>query len=148
MTKTELLTFMRSNHHAVQATVSVAAAAQASVVGIAVSDDLEIVFDTVATTRKIQNLRSNPAISFVIGGTLPGDERSLQYDGVADEPTGAELERLKGIYYAVFPDGPSRLAWDGLTYVRARPRWLRYMDFNANPPVVLELDAEAIRALR
>ena len=29
-----------------------------------------------------------------------------QLEGVADEPGGAELERLKAVYFAAFPDGP------------------------------------------
>jgi hypothetical protein len=147
MTRAELIAFARSHRYAVQATVSPTAAAQAAVVGIAVSDDLEIVFDTLASSRKLQNLRRNPSISLVVGGTVAGDERSLQYDGVADEPTGAELERIKAIYYARFPDGPSRLSWPGLTYVRVRPRWLRYSDFNVDPPILVELDEQGLRAL-
>jgi hypothetical protein len=35
----------------------------------------------------------------VIGGTASEDERSVQYEGVADEPHGAELDRLKPLYF-------------------------------------------------
>jgi hypothetical protein len=97
-----LVRFIRGHRYAVQASVSANGGSQAGVVGIAVSDELEIVFDTVESTRKLVNLRHNPSISFVIGGCVAGDERSLQYDGVADEPAGVELERLKHIYYASF----------------------------------------------
>jgi hypothetical protein len=145
LTKSDLVRFIRLHRYAVQASVSPAGAPQAAVVGIAVSDDLEIVFDTLASTRKLQNLRHNPAISFVVGGTLAGDERSLQLDGIADEPTGPDQDRLRQIYYAAFPDGPSRLSWPGLTYVRARPRWIRYSDFGQNPPLIVELGEEALR---
>ena len=66
-------------------------------------------------------------MALVIGGTGVGDEQTVQYEGIADEPSGEELERLKGIYYGVYPDGPSRLNWPGLIYVRVRPydgtRW-------------------------
>jgi hypothetical protein len=75
---------------------------------------------------------------------VPGDERSLQYDRVADEPEGAELERLKAIYYGQFPDGSSRLRWPGLLYVRARPRWIRFSDFRQNPPEIVEFDLAAL----
>jgi hypothetical protein len=140
MTKAELIEFIRGHRYAVQASVSAGGQPQAAVVGIAVSDRLEIVFDTVDSTRKAGNLRRNPAISFVVGGCAPGEERTLQIDGVADEPAGAELERLKQVYYAQFPDGPSRLGWRGLIYVRARPRWMRYSDFRSDPPVIAEID--------
>jgi general stress protein 26 len=139
VTRAELLQFMRGHRYAVQASVSSRQTAQAAVVGIAVTDDFEIVFDTVATTRKAQNLRHNPAIAFVIGGTA-GDERTVQYDGIADEPSGPDLERLAEVYYAQFPDGRQRLSWPGLVYFRARARWIRYTDFSRDPPDVLELD--------
>ena len=138
MTRSELLAFMRRHRLAVQASVSAASGAQAAVVGIAVTDRLEIVFDTLASTRKMRNLRANPRIALVIGGMLDGDERTVQYEGIADEPTGDELEYAKTAYYAVYPDGPNRLSWPGLTYVRVRPTWIRYSDFGANPPAIVE----------
>ena len=138
MTPDELLTFMRSEKYAVQASVSAAGVPQASVVGIAVTDGFEIVFDTVASSRKAPNLRANPSIAFVIGGTRDGDERTVQYEGTADEPGGEELDRLLAVYYARFPEGPERRAWPGLVYVRVRPAWIRYSDFGANPPEIVE----------
>jgi hypothetical protein len=69
---------------------------------------------------------------------LDGDERTVQYEGTADEPTGADLEIAKTAYYAVYPDGPSRLSWPGLTYVRVRPTWIRYSNFRADPPDIVE----------
>jgi len=110
-------------------------------VGFAISDQFEIVFDTLSTTRKAQNLRKNPRIALVVGGLVAGDERTAQYEGVADEPAGAELDRLKQVYYAAYPDGPSRLNWPNLIYVRVRPTWIRYSDYNSDPPAIVEFDA-------
>jgi len=141
MTAKALLDFLRSHRLAVQASVSATGAAQAAVVGFAISDSFEIVFDTLASTRKAQNLRQNPKIALVIGGLVAGDERTVQYEGIADEPSGAELERLKEVYYAAYPDGPSRLAWPGLIYVRIQPTWVRYSDYNTDPPLIVELGA-------
>jgi hypothetical protein len=61
------------------------------VVGFGISDSFEIVFDTLETTRKAINLRQNPSIAFVVWGFIPGDERSVQYEGIADEPSGTDL---------------------------------------------------------
>ena len=138
MTRDALLQFMRSEKYAVQTSVSAAGSPQAAVVGIAVTDAFEIVFDTVASSRKAPNLRANPSIAFVIGGTRDGDEQTVQYEGIADEPSGEELDRLCAVYYAKFPDGRDRLAWPGLIYVRVRPTWIRYSNFGANPPEILE----------
>ncbi len=124
-----------------QASASSSGASQAAVVGFAISDQFEIVFDTLSTTRKAQNLRKNPRIALVVGGLVAGDERTAQYEGVADEPAGAELDRLKQVYYAAYPDGPSRLNWPNLIYVRVRPTWIRYSDYNSDPPAIVEFDA-------
>jgi hypothetical protein len=74
----------------------------------------------------------------VIGGMVDGDERTVQFEGITDEPTGNELEQLKELYFVRFPDGRDRQHWPGLTYMRIRPRWLRFSDFNQSPPVIAE----------
>ena len=133
MTRTELLTFLRRHRLCVEASVSSVGAPQAAVVGFAVSDDLEIVFDTLGTTRKMENLRREPRIALVIGWD---EEQTAQIDGIADEPAGEDLERLKKIYFAVYPDGVERQAWKDITWVRVRPTWARYSDFRPGGAVI------------
>ena len=147
MDATELLRFLRTHGVAVEASVSPGGGAQAAVVGFAITDRFEIVFDTVDSTRKAQNLRLNPKLAFVIGGLLPGDERTVQYEGVADEPSGDELDRLTQVYYQAYPDGPSRLKWPGIMYVRVRPTWIRYSDYNVDPPLIVEFTSEQLAAV-
>lgn len=142
--RSELLAFIREHRLAVQASVSATDGPQAAVVGFAITDQFEIVFDTVDSTRKAPNIRRNPRVALVIGGSNPGDERTVQYEGIADEPAGAELERLKAAYYAVYPDGPSRLGWRGLIYFRVRPTWIRYSNYTVNPPQIVEFTAEQL----
>ena len=141
MTARELLSFMRTHRVAVQASVTGTATAQAAVVGIAITDRFEVVFDTLGSSRKARNLRANPSIALVMGGLLPGDERTVQCEGVADEPEGTERERLTNAYYAVYPDGRDRLSWPGLTSVRVRPQWIRYSDFGQPTPLIVEFTA-------
>ena len=138
MTRADVLEFMRSHSLAVQASLSPVDAPQAAVVGFIVTDDFEVVFDTVNTTRKVANLRRNARCALVIGGIVNGDERTVQLEGIADEPTGSDLERLKELYFVRFPDGRERQHWPGLMYVRVRPRWLRFSDFNQSPPAIAE----------
>ena len=145
MTREALLTFMRSERYAVQASVSTRHRPQAAVVGIAVSDAFELVFDASSASRKAENLRSNASIAFVIGGTHPGDERTVQYEGIADIPTADELQRVRELYFSVFPDGRDRLAWPGLIHIRVTPVWIRYSNFNAQPPEIDEFTADALR---
>ena len=136
MTRVELIAFLRRHRLCVQASIGAAGAPQAAVVGFAVTDELELVFDTLATTRKAGNLRRDPRIAIVVGWD---DEQTVQLEGIADEPAGAELARLQRAYDAVFPDGVTRRSWPGITYFRVRPTWVRYSDFAAAPPSVVEL---------
>jgi general stress protein 26 len=147
MNSKDLLAFLRRHTLAVQASVTSDRAPQAAVVGVAFTNEYEIVFDTLASTRKAANLRQNPAVAFVIGGVNEGDERTVQYEGLADEPAGAELERLKSVYYAVYPDGPSRTSWPGLIYIRVRPTWIRYSDYGADPPLIVEFGPDQLASV-
>ena len=140
MDRQDILVFLRRHRLAVQSTVSPDGWPQAAVVGIVVSDDLEIFFDTLTTTRKLRNLRASPRMAMVIGW----DEETVQLEGIADEPSGADLERLLALYLQAFPDGKERQAWPGITYVRIRPRWLRYSDFRGAEPVIVELEGAAL----
>jgi len=148
ITRAALLTFVRSRRYGVESSLHADGAPQSAIVGIAVSDEFEIVFDTLSTTRKSQNLRRRADIAFAIGSLEGTDERTVQYEGIADEPHGPERARLTELYFGVFPDGRERQKWPGLTYIRARPRWLRYSDYNVDPPVILEWDAAELRRLK
>ena len=148
MTRKRLVDFMRANPLVTASTVSADGAPQAAIVGVAVGDRLELVFDTLETTRKYRNLLSNPRIAVVFGaagGYESGkhDERCVQLEGTADVPTGDELRTvLESIYFGQFPDGRSRMEWPHITYVRVRPTWLRFSDYNATPPEIVELQGE------
>jgi len=146
MSPTELLEFMRTHRLAVEASCAPGGAAQAALVGIAVTDAFEIVFDTLDTTRKARNLRASARAAFVLGGSMAGDQRTVQFEGIADEPRGAMLERVKTAYFAAWPDGPSRASWPGITYFRVRPTWIRYSDFNVAPPQIIEFTSDQLAA--
>ena len=110
---------------------------ESAVVGIAVSESLEIIFDTLTTSRKYQNILHNPHVAFVIGWD---EEITVQYEGIADVlDNGGEADRLREIYYRTYPDGRERAAtWPGLVHVRVTPRWIRYSNFN-DPPLIEEM---------
>jgi general stress protein 26 len=91
MTRSDLLAFLRGHKWAVEATVSDALSPRAALVGFAIADSFELVFDAPESTRKINNLKVNPKVALVIGGWVDGDERTVQFEGVADLPSGKEL---------------------------------------------------------
>ena len=136
MTREQLLRFVRPIEHAVLGTVTADERPEAAVVGIVVTEELELFFDTSNVSRKCVNLRANPHVAFVIGWD---DSQTVQYEGVADEPAGAELKRLKQLYFARFKEGPTREQWPDITYFRVRPRWARYSDFRGVEPKIVEL---------
>lgn len=118
----------------VVATVAANGEPQAATVGIAVGDALELVFDTLATTRKFANLVREPRVAVVMGA----GELTVQLEGRADVPAGDERKRVQDIYFATWPDGRERAAWPNIAWVRIRPTWVRVSDFAANPPAIRE----------
>jgi uncharacterized protein YhbP (UPF0306 family) len=138
MDRDDLLQFLRAHRWAIEATSSPTAQPQAAIIGVAVTDTLELVFDTLASSRKAANLRANSRIALVIGGWNEADPRTVQYEGKVDFPEGSELERVRAIYFATFKDGATRLSWPGITYVRVVPHWIRFSDFRTDPPTILE----------
>ena len=129
---------MRQEPYAVQASATASGVPQAALVGVVVTDRLQVFFDTLAGSRKAVNLRNNPAAALVIGPAAAGSERTVQLEGVADEPTGAELEILLELYFARFPDGRERQQWPGISYWRVSPTWLRYSNFSIDAPEIIE----------
>ncbi len=134
-----VLEFMRGHRLAVQASTAANGAPQAAVVGVAVSDRGELVFDTLRTSRKCFNLRHDPRIALVMGWDLE-DGRTLQLEGLADEPHGADRVRLQAVYLATFADGAERADDPATTYFRVRASWLRLSDFRTTPPTITELE--------
>jgi hypothetical protein len=151
ISRKELLEFLRGCPLATVSTLSAEGAPSAALVGVAVSDGFELVFDTLDTSRKFKNLQREPRVAVVFGvaGAYRSgshDERTVQYEGRADVPSWEELERVREtIYFKQFPDGRERMKWPHIAYVRVRPMWMRYSNYNVNPPEIVELRAEGLR---
>jgi general stress protein 26 len=123
----EVFHFMNGESLAVLATASEDGRPEAALMGFAVTPDLEIIFDTVKSSRKYPNLKKNPVVAWVIGCTT---EVTVQYEGLAEELRGEELAKYKKTYFAKFTDGPARESWPGITYFVVRPKWVRYCDYD------------------
>jgi PPOX class probable F420-dependent enzyme len=135
--RAELVDFLRRQRLAVVSSLGADGAPQSAVVGIGTSEAGEVVFDTLGTSRKAQNLRRDPRVSLVVWE----GERTVQLEGLADEPAGEARDRLREVYFAAYPDGRDRLAWPHITHFRIRPRWARSSDFGASPePRIVEID--------
>ncbi len=136
MDRTSLHIFMARFRYGVVSSIAADGTPQSALVGIATSPELEIIFDTVRSSRKFPNLVARPSCSFVVGWE---GEQTVQFEGMAEELQGSELKRCQDIYFAAWPDGPARMAWPGIAYFVVRPRWVRYSDFDKNPALVEEM---------
>jgi len=135
LTRDELLGYLRARNVMALSSIGADGAPQAAIVGYGVSETLEIVFDTLSSTRKYGNLQKDPRVALIVGW----DDSTLQMQGTADFPEGDELERVRQVYFAAYPDGRERLAWPGITHVRVRLEWARFSDFRTEPNRIVEL---------
>jgi hypothetical protein len=140
MDKTSLYSVMTLSRYGVVSSIAANGSSQSALVGIAVTPELEIVFDTLKTTRKCANLIERPSCSFVLWWS---GEQTAQFEGIASEPQGDALDRYREVYFAVWPDGPTRLDWPGLVHLVVRPRWIRYSDYDQSPPLIEEMNFPA-----
>ncbi|HTD98876.1 MAG TPA: pyridoxamine 5'-phosphate oxidase family protein [Mucilaginibacter sp.] len=98
--------FIKQHKLGVVSTINSENEPEAALVGIAVSEDFEIIFDTVKTSRKYHNMLQNPKVAIVVGWD---NETTVQYEGEATIlGSDAEAEKLKGVYFEVYPDGRER----------------------------------------
>ena len=137
MTKDFLYDFIKKHKYGVLSTVSLYNTPQSAYVGIAVTRDLKLIFDTVSDSRKYRNILIHSAVSFVIGWD---NEQTVQYEGTAKIPDNNELEKLLPIYFSEFPDGKTRKdTWKNLVYFCVEPKWIRYSDFNEATRMIEEM---------
>ena len=135
MTLEEVFDIAKRKRYLIVSTVNESGAPEAALMGFALTPAKEFVFDTLSTSRKAVNLARNPATALVIGWD---DNISLQIEGVARRPVGDDLASAKAAYFREWPDGRARENWPDIAYVVVRPKWIRYSNYAAGPPVVEE----------
>jgi general stress protein 26 len=135
MNETILCDFINHHRYGVISSIADDSTPQSAVVGIAATPTLDIVFDTLDTSRKFSNLRQRPSCSFVIGCS---GEQTLQIEGHAEILEGEARDPYLQTYFAQWPEGRDRLQWPGIAYLVVHPTWLRYSDFSQNPPIIHE----------
>ena len=135
MTLEEVLDIAKHKRFLVVSTVNETGAPESALMGFAVTQGNEIVFDTLGSSRKAVNLARNPAAALVIGWD---DSISLQIEGIARRPIGDDLASAKSAYFREWPDGRARESWPDIAYVVVKPKWIRYSNYAAGPPVVEE----------
>lgn len=108
----------------VLATVTADHEPSAALVGIAFTPDLHVIFDTLRSSRKYQNLVAHPRVALVVGWE---GEMTFQLEGFAGPVRDArDLE----VYFARHPLGRQRALSADVTHFVIRPTWIRYSDFS------------------
>jgi pyridoxine/pyridoxamine 5'-phosphate oxidase len=132
MTLDEVFDIARTKRYLIVSTVAESGAPEAALMGFALTQAKEVVFDTLSTSRKAVNLARNSTAALVIGWD---DNISLQIEGVARRPVGEDLASAKGAYFREWPDGRARENWPDIAYIVVQPKWIRYANYSGAPVV-------------
>ena len=130
----DVFDIVRRKRFAVVSTVHDSGAPEAALMGFALTQQNEIVFDTLSDSRKAINLARRPGAALVVGWD---DDISIQIEGDARQPVDDDLASAKAAYFREWPDGREREHWPNIAYFVVRPRWIRYSCY-AGAPVVAE----------
>jgi len=132
MTPQQIFDIARSKRYLIVSTVNESGAPEAALMGFAWTEANEVVFDTLSTSRKAANLIRNPATALVIGWE---ENVSLQIEGLARLPVGADLASAKAAYFREWPDGRARENWPDIAYLVVQPKWIRYSNYSGVPVI-------------
>lgn len=109
---------------------------EAALMGFAVSKDLGLIFGTLTTTRKFENIQKNPNVAIVFSN----DEKiTVQYEGVATVLEGDELEEYKNIYFQKKPDAKRFETDPSQVYLKVQPTWIRYTNYHKESEGIFEI---------
>lgn len=134
--KSKILEFIKTQTLGVVSTIgSKDGKPQSAVMAFSEADQLEVIFGTFRDTRKYENLKNNPNVSYVIGW---GDV-TVQYEGIAEEALGDQFELCRNIHLAKNPESKKYAFDPRQRFFKVKPTWIRYSDFSFDPEQVFEI---------
>ncbi|KKR93313.1 MAG: hypothetical protein UU41_C0020G0003 [Candidatus Roizmanbacteria bacterium GW2011_GWA1_41_13] len=135
--KQVILDFIKKQKLAVISTVGIDNKPESAVLEFGETEELELIFDTLTSSRKYKNLQTNKNVSFVVGW----DENiTVQYEGIAEEVKEKMQKRYQQAYWNKNPKAQRWESTEGITYFKVAPKWIRYSDLNKNPWDVFEIN--------
>ncbi|TSC77136.1 MAG: putative stress protein (general stress protein 26) [Parcubacteria group bacterium Gr01-1014_31] len=134
----KIKTLINQNKLAVLSTVTSENTSESAVVELSARENLELIFDTLSTFRKYENLKSNQNVSVVVGW----EPATVQYEGITVELSDSELEEYKQVHFAKFPEAV-KFEKLGIKFFKIIPKWIRYTDVSRQPWEVLEINFPA-----
>jgi uncharacterized pyridoxamine 5'-phosphate oxidase family protein len=122
----EFIAFVRERGLGVIATLGPQGTPQAAVIAVIATDLGEVLFGTERGSRKFANIQRRPDVALAIG--WDNDETTVQCEGIADEPSGADMDRCLKCYLDRFPREQHLVENGEHVLVRVRMNWIRYDD--------------------
>ena len=80
-------------------------------------------------------LAEHPGVAFVVGWNA---NITVQYEGEATRVPAADIEQYQEAYLNSVP-ADREFIERGAVRFKATPRWIRYSDFNKEPPELIEI---------
>jgi hypothetical protein len=131
--KSIIHSFLRQHRYAVISSLAANNTPESALIGIAVSANLEIIFDTLKSSRKYPI--SSP-IRIALSSSAGKTNQLSNSRAGAHQPRGPDLAHDQKIYFETWPDGPAGL---GPVSSTSSSAWLRYSDFNPSLAQISEL---------
>ena len=108
---------------------------EAALVGFYSKENLEIIFGTESTSRKVQNIQNNSRVA----GVVSTDEISVQFEGIVSIIIGNEIAEDKEKFFAKIPSAKEYESDPNQIYFKIMPIWFRYVDYSKNAPEIFEI---------
>ncbi|MFI7482150.1 pyridoxamine 5'-phosphate oxidase family protein [Kocuria sp. M1R5S2] len=121
--------FVRRSGGGVVATNSADGCPESAWVNLAAFGDGRLVFGTNERSRKYANLLADPRVSLVV---VSGAGQEFQLEGEAALPDGADARAAEQLLESRHPGATGK---PSTRVVTVRPRWARFVDVAAEPPV-------------
>ena len=134
----KVLDYISTQMLGVISTIDPAGKPEAALVAITETAGLKLIFGTDKTSRKYQNLLKNPNVALVIG-TDREVSITVQYEGVAKEITGQELEQARDLHLKKNPNSIKFAFKETQAFFIVKPTWVRYSAMAQNPPEMFEM---------
>ena len=133
ISRSEIYEFLSAHRLAVVSSVSPHGAPESALIYMVPTPELELVFYTLQTARKCENLRRDGRISLVIGWPQENEriaqQDTVQYEGIAKEQLDDARDKAKAVYLAGLPENAGMATWPGLTFFRVTPTWIRFSSY-------------------
>jgi uncharacterized pyridoxamine 5'-phosphate oxidase family protein len=135
ITKSDVLTFLNKNTHAVISTCGLNGQPEAALIGFGETENLEIIFGTFNTSKKYKNLQENNRVALVTGWEADVFI-TVQYEGITRELKPEELDHYLDLYHVKVPSATHYHTHPEQRYFLITPTWIRYSDLTGDKNIV------------